>query len=710
MSTNFISKINGLNDIGIENIRYDFNNEQLFVLYENSNIDILRGTEVINISDVKSGNNSNRDNRLFDIYFLDKQNAFIAAGFGIIQFDPESLIFGSTTITGIKVNQVSAYNGYIYACTEEGLYKISSASSVNLSDFGQWEYLDADSGLPPLSEVQASMEYDDIFFVALESKIFASMDGNHFELFYQFGDTDGVISFLGASGKGLLAGYKGTSASRVIELNKEGQVVFEETGCPAQVNFALEDDQGRIWYADDFNDIKYAENKDGACRRLNFNSPYFNGVSDISSSAELLLVASGGVSENFNYLFSREGFYFLKETKWNNFNEFLVPEIKDLDLLSIYRTQIHPLEPKIYLGSYWAGLAEYNYEENVFTLYNQENSSLRGTVGDEARERVTGVVFDESMNLWVSVFGAPRPLNVKTVNGDWYSFDIGINTSITDLTLDDYGVIWAPIYGSNGGLLVYDPGSTPQDASDDKHRVFNRSNSELTTNSINTVAIDRDGVVWVGTNEGPVIFDCGDEVFSASCKGLRKKVLQDSIVAFLLADQDITSIAFDGGNRKWFGTQNGIFVQSPDGVDAIQEFNKTNSPIFDNHILAMTYRAFNGEMVIGTNRGLLGYRTPTSIPEKRFSQASVKVFPNPVRPGYQGLIAISGLVDGARVKITDINGYLVYETNALGGTATWSGKDQDNSPVSSGIYLIFSSENGAFNVPDSYVTKVLVLR
>ena len=68
------------------------------------------------------------------------------------------------------------------------------------------------------------------------------------------------------------------------------------------------------------------------------------------------------------------------------------------------------------------------------------------------------------------------------------------------------------------------------------------------------------------------------------------------------------------------------------------------------------------------------------------------VFPNPVRPNYNGTIAISGMVTNANVKITDTYGNLVYQTTALGGQAIWNGKNFDGQRVATGVYLVFSTD------------------
>ena len=40
--------------------------------------------------------------------------------------------------------------------------------------------------------------------------------------------------------------------------------------------------------------------------------------------------------------------------------------------------------------------------------------------------------------------------------------------------------------------------------------------------------------------------------------------------------------------------------------------------------------------------------------------ANVYIYPNPVRPNYAGTIKVAGLTDKANVKITDIEGNLVF--------------------------------------------------
>ena len=164
---------------------------------------------------------------------------------------------------------------------------------------------------------------------------------------------------------------------------------------------------------------------------------------------------------------------------------------------------------------------------------------------------------------------------------------------------------------------------------------------------------------------------------------------QDGDLALLLGTEDILCLAVDGGNRKWFGTRNGVFVQSPSGQEAVHQFNTSNSPLLDNTILDIEVNPLDGEVFIGTAQGLISYRGEATDATNSFDP-EVVVFPNPVRPEYSGPIAIKGLARDALVKITDIRGRLVYETTATGGQAIWNGSVYIGRRGSPGVDLVFA--------------------
>jgi hypothetical protein len=115
-------------------------------------------------------------------------------------------------------------------------------------------------------------------------------------------------------------------------------------------------------------------------------------------------------------------------------------------------------------------------------------------------------------------------------------------------------------------------------------------------------------------------------------------------------------------------------------------------------------------MWIGTNKGIMNYNTGSTKGGTSHDPTQVFAYPNPVPPGYNDVIGIRGLVEDAIIKITDINGQIVTEIKALGGQAIWDGLDNRGRKISAGVYLVFSSDDDSFDSPDTFVTKIMVLR
>ena len=160
----------------------------------------------------------------------------------------------------------------------------------------------------------------------------------------------------------------------------------------------------------------------------------------------------------------------------------------------------------------------------------------------------------------------------------------------------------------------------------------------------------------------------------------------------------------DGGDRKWFGTDHGLWLFSPDADEALLHFTTANSPLPSNRIVDVAVNDKTGEVFVATDAGLVSYRGAATVTEGAPSCA--QAFPNPVRPGFNGQVGISGLANNAQVKITDVAGKLVYSTRATGGAVTWDLNDANGRRVRSGVYLVLSADANGSN---GCVSKVAVL-
>lgn len=240
--------------------------------------------------------------------------------------------------------------------------------------------------------------------------------------------------------------------------------------------------------------------------------------------------------------------------------------------------------------------------------------------------------------------------------------------------------------------MVWSYNQTLDDPSDDVSRILTTGigTGNLPATDINCIAEDGEGNMWIGTEQGVAVFYCPGSVLTTNgCDADQIKVERDGYIGYLFGTESVRAIAVDAANRKWIGTTNGVWLVSEDGKTEVLKFNTTNSPLPDNQITDIAINDATGEVFIGTVKGLVSYQGD-AMKECDDCDGAL-VYPNPVRPDYNGPIAIKGLTENAYVKITDISGTLVYQGKANGSQMVWDGKGYNGNRAKSGVYLVFSS-------------------
>jgi hypothetical protein len=238
---------------------------------------------------------------------------------------------------------------------------------------------------------------------------------------------------------------------------------------------------------------------------------------------------------------------------------------------------------------------------------------------------------------------------------------------------------------------VYNDNKTPSTTFDDTYTLLlsGKGAGGLADNEVYCLANDKSGSIWIGTKNGISIVSCPSQVIAGTCEAENRIVQYDDFAGYLFQGEVVKTIAVDGANRKWIGTNNGVWLISADGDKIVNRFTADNSPLPSNIIQKITINPATGDVYIGTEEGLVSYRGTATDGGKE--NKDVLVFPNPIKSGYNGTIAIKGLVENADVRITDISGQLVYRTKALGGQAVWNGLDYTGRRPQSGVYLVFTT-------------------
>ncbi len=508
------------------------------------------------------------------------------------------------------------------------------------------------------------------------------------------------INSLTVSGTQLLVCEQQGANARVISLSANSEIsqTLQDNLMPAPVQATGQDNM--IWMADAQNGLVYY---DGAA----FSNLTPNAPADVVAGSMLFInnslwATAGAVTDNWTATGNRNGYFVFEKEEWHNYNAGTAPYLNTLkDLLPLAADAAG----NRYIGSFGNGLLVLD-ANGQHTIIQQP--TLPGANDDPQATRVSGLATDAAGNLWLSAYGADRDVLVKKPDNSWISFRIPYAhtyNAVSDILIDDFDQPWI-ISPRENGLFVLNHGSSLENTADDRWMLYRAGAGQgnLPANDVRCLTKDKDGWIWVGTTQGIAIFPCAQDVFGAGCSAYLPIVKQDNFAGYLFHDEQVNAIAIDGANQKWVATEkNGVWLINATGEKILAHFDTDNSPLPDNAVYKVAIDPLTGEVFFATRLGLVSYRGTATEGVTEMKKDSVLVFPNPVPAGYNGIIAIRGLVQNARVKITDISGRLVFDTRAQGGQAVWNGKDYTGHRPQSGIYLIFATDdNGA----EKLVTKL----
>lgn len=304
--------------------------------------------------------------------------------------------------------------------------------------------------------------------------------------------------------------------------------------------------------------------------------------------------------------------------------------------------------------------------------------------------------------------------HVRDASGNWwrsrYGPQAGQLYENNSLTVTSNGNVWL-ISSNKNFFTVYNINGTPDDANDDVYLTsldlgrgdrqmlgmcdFADSSSGDRVGAYPTCCVqDREGDVWLATNGGILItHDDATCLYDGKLSFTRVVIPRNDgsgLADYLLDGVTITALAVDGGNRKWIGTvDDGLYLVSPDGLQTVEHFTATNSPLLSNQIVSLTLTD-QGELYVATNMGLQSYTTDAAAPVEEMKRSELTCYPNPVEPG-EGIdrVQIDGLMDGSHVIVADAEGHAVWRGTAIGGKATWDLRRFGGQRVAPGVYLVF---------------------
>lgn len=677
-----LSRVNGLAETGVSLIKKNEATGRIIVAYQNSNLDLLEKNTIRNISDIKRKTISG-DKAVYNVY--SKNNlSYICCGFGIVVINEDRRETADTWFIGSGGNFTAVYGlaedgGFFYAATAEGMKK-APVTGANLADYRSWINISGTNGLSngPVRDVVRN----GTTLLALKNDTVFSLANNNWQQWYAPGVPITSISY--AETKLLVCEQPGVTG-RITVLNDNGTVsatLFQNNipESPRQATML----GNTVWIADYFKGL-YEVNT-GSFTLYAPNAPPGTASGEMIFSGNSLWIAAGSVNDAWNYTFNRNGIYRFSNNYWNTYWKFNVPA---MDTMADFISLAADINETVYAGSFGGGLLQLNKDNSVRVF--KQNSSLQPAIGDPGSYRVSGLAVDRDGNVWMSNYGAPSALQVKKPDGTFRSLNIPFflnDGAVSQLLIDDLDQVWIVSPKANG-LICFNRGANIDNPADDRWKFFRSGsgNGNLPENNVYCIAKDRDGIIWAGTASGIGLIGCAGDVFTTQgCEAVQPIVQQDRFSGLLFENETVQAIAVDGANRKWVGTKNGVWLISSGGEKVIHRFSEENSPLLSNDVKKIAIDPATGEVFFATFKGLCSFRG--SATEATETHGQVLVFPNPVPPGYNGQIAIRGLADGSIVKITELDGRLVFQTKALGGQAVWNGLNYRGQKISSGAYLV----------------------
>jgi hypothetical protein len=634
----------------------------------------------------------------------------------VVVYDLEKLEFGDTFFIGensssIKINETIVSNNIIYAATETGVFKADVSNNL-LIDFNNWEQLFPDKNFTGIT-------FLDTLYVT-EGGSFSAFDGTNLTEIRKYSI---AIEAIKASAKHLIISLKNTAIIFDASMTKIGQF-NANTSFNYSTNTAFFENETCFLATKNFGVLVATLDASDTYLEIHPEGPLTNDIFSIAASNNNLWVVYGGYNDVFGPTFNKQGFSHFNGENWINTKYNPAFPVTDLSHITIDTNA----ESKIYISSFGdtrnvnsvstGGILVVENDE-IETFYNQLNSPLEDIVATDPNRvtiRINGTAIDNQGNLWVTNIGVPNELKKLSVNGQWSSFDMRpVKTNgafgLTEMVIDKNNSIW---YGSrNNGVFVFNENGNRK-----KALIATPNLGNLPNASVSSLAVDRSNSIWIGTKSGLIVYTGASRVFEDTSINAEPIIINGDENGFgerLLGDQAINTIAIDGGDNKWFGTDSGgVVYTSPNGEETIAIFSKRNSPLPSNRIFKIKVDNATGKVYFATDKGIVAYNSNVSP----FGDVlgAVYAYPNPALKNHN-TVTIDGrngthLPRGTNVKIIDVAGNLVHETNVVegqelqGGKVVWNKLNLAGNKVASGIYIVLLSNDDA---SETSMTKIAIV-
>ncbi|MBX2984736.1 MAG: hypothetical protein KF882_02045 [Bacteroidia bacterium] len=681
-----LSTINGFSDGEVNVLDYDPATDKLWICYANSKIDVLKNNKITALDDIFRSTLVG-DKRIHNIMFFNRK-AYVSTGLGIVVYSEDRMEVSENYLnlgkdlnnTTLPIYGTAVLGDTLFAVTGNSIIFGLIKPNINLADNNNWTVMDTSIGSRHINAFNGKL-------YAEKDSVLQVWDGSSWTVRYD--QSFGTVNSL-----------KVHNGNLVITMGKLIEVIRPDGNSNKMSKNAtvmgLVDKNDFYWYVTmGYGLIRV--NKDSS---ETFFTP--NGPNSLTSFRMLnynnaFWVTAGSYSLEYTHTYNMNGYNIIKDNQWTRnpyANSDIFKGLHDFTCMTK-----HPSENRMFMGTQGKGVIEFEGNTPV-RVYNAKNSTLKyftwtsgGMDKVDSFYYTSGVCYDKNGNLWVSNYDVDSALSVYTADKTWKAFKLPTRY-LGEMILDNNGYKWLMTPRPNlsgNGICVFDDNGTPLDENDDRSVLLNTQNAELPTNLVRCLAIMPNGEIWAGTDAGLVVFRNAQNAFSEGFKTDRVIIEQGGVGGYLLGSEVVYFIAVDGSGRRWVGTNKGAWLIDRNGMDILKHYNTENSPLPSDNVLSVGIDEITGEVFFNTDKGLFSVKENATKPQEEMSK--LKIYPNPVRSDFDGEVAIEGLALDARVKITDINGNIIFETVSNGGRAVWNCRTFSGERPATGVYLVFAIDS-----------------
>lgn len=694
-----LTTVNGLSGNVISSIYYSEAFDTLLIGYENGILDVIVGnsTEVITVVDIFNKPTIAPDKKRINHFIESNGFAYISSGFGISLYDLGQLEFDDTYFIGdggtqIDITETAIQGDFIYASSSTGGLRRAPVGNTNIIDFNNWTTVLS-------GNFQGISSLNDNLFLLNNTQILSSTDGVSFAPFLQFPES---ITELRANESLLSIVYPGNALLYTTDASLVASFSAIE-GFTPRYRASLVTNNTLYIGTRGSGMASISLQGDNTPSRILPNGPLENNIFGLGASPGTVYAVFGDYDNTYNaFPLKTQGASILSNASWSSINAGDLFGARNLTNIAI-----NPLNlSQVYISSFRDGLLEINEGVPVI-IYDENNSSFTPVPGTTEDVRINGAAFDRNGNLWIGNARGTGTLHRLSPGGQFtaINFEDVLPSPQNVLGSDDVVVAQdGKVYiGTNsGGVLGYDPDTNTT------ARLFGEEGAaNLPIDDIRALEFDRNGTLWIGTRLGLRVLFAPATIFTEPQVSTNAIIIeQDGLAQELLNDQVVTDILVDGSNNKWVATaDSGVFYFSPNGQETLFHFTTSNSPLPSNNVQDIAIDEESGTVYFGTLRGLVAFQGSETAPAEDLE--NVIVYPNPVRPSFNGEVRIEGLTANTNVKITDLVGNLVYEENTTGGSINWDTTAFGRHKVASGVYLILITGPDA---QETAISKLMIIR